>query len=173
MRKVLLFGCGSRTENIVGLPGETPGTWDGYEVTTLDVNPDHGTDMVFDLNTFPYPFADNSFDRVEGHQVLEHLGSLGDYRHLFREFEEWHRILKPGGYFVASVPMWNSLWAFGDPSHVRVINAGTLTFLDQESYKQVGKSPISDFRFCYKGNFSCVQTQEAGDNFFFILRAVK
>ena len=172
MRRVLLFGCGSNTAQVIALPGDV-GSWEGYEVTTLDNNPDHKPDVVFDLNEFPYPFDDNSFDRVEGHQVLEHIGSLGDYRHLFHEFEEWHRILKPGGYFVASVPMWNSLWAFGDPSHVRVINAGTLTFLNQDSYKDVGKTPISDFRFCYKGNFVTVDLKQSGENFYFILQAVK
>jgi hypothetical protein len=46
------------------------------------------------------------------------------------------------------------MWAWGDPSHRRVINEGSFTFLDQTQYaKQVGKTAMTDFRSLWKGDF--------------------
>ena len=33
-----------------------------------------GVDVVHDLNKFPYPFKDESFDEIKALAVLEHLG---------------------------------------------------------------------------------------------------
>src|SRR5437764_5780061 len=40
------------------------------------------------------PFADRSFDLVLGHAVLHHLPGLD------RAFDEFHRVLRPGGWIV-------------------------------------------------------------------------
>jgi SAM-dependent methyltransferase len=168
VKKALLFGCGHRKVKGVQLITDDGPGWEGYELTTLDFNADVNPDVVWDLNNFPYPFADNSFDRIEGHQVLEHIGKQGDHIHFFEEFNQWHRILKPGGLFIASVPGHGSIWQLGDPSHVRVINEGTVGFLDQDAYRECDTSPRTDFRYCYRGDFK-VQCQPAGDNFLFIL----
>jgi hypothetical protein len=39
--------------------------------------------------------------------------------------------------------------------------------------KQVGKTPMSDYRAYYRGDFETVWTYETGDNFMFILKAIK
>jgi SAM-dependent methyltransferase len=130
-------------------------------VTTLDNNVDHLPDVLWDLNEFPYPFEDNTFDEIHAYEVLEHIGTQGDYRHFFKEFEEYARILKPQGSFFGSTPLWNDMWAWGDPSHTRVINSGSLVFLDQSEYeRQIGKTPMSDFRFCYKADLRVAFTEE-------------
>ncbi len=81
---------------------------------------------------------------------------------------------KPDGYFFGIVPSWDSLWALGDPSHTRVISNGTLVFLFQKSYvDQVGKTPMSDFRFYYKADFELIDQRTRMDTFQFILKANK
>lgn len=170
MKFQLLLGCGSNKNKQVWEQGDTE--WG--QLTTLDIDPCHNPDIVWDLNQLPWPFQDNTFDEIHAYEVLEHLGTQGDYKAFFAQFSEIHRILTPGGKLFATVPAWNDLWAFGDPSHTRIINEGTLTFLNQEQYqKQVGKSQMSDYRSIYKADFVPRHAEYKGKHFIFILEAVK
>lgn|SRR5574343_1316869 len=165
--KELLLGCGSKTKKDLVVNDKN----EFENVVRLDINADHNPDVVWDLRNHPLPFANNEFDEIHAYEVLEHLASQGDYEFFFKEFTEYNRILKPGGLFFASCPMWNSFWAFGDPSHKRIISKGTITFLDQDHYKdQVGKTQISDFRYLYKVDFKTIYIKESPETFYFILR---
>ena len=124
MKKQLLIGCGSRRVNLTGR------VWE--ELVTLDINPAHDPDVLHDLTVLPLPFRDDEFDEIHAYEILEHTGQQGDYRFFFAQFQEFWRILKPDGLFIATVPHWQGLWAWGDPGHTRVINEGTLVFLCQE-----------------------------------------
>lgn len=172
MSRVLLVGAGRAHERRIMVDGR--GTWEGQELVTLDCNPNLKPDILADLNILPYYWAeDASFDEIHAYEVLEHLGAQGDFRHFFREFNEWWRILKPGGYFCGTVPAWDSFWALGEPSHTRVINEGTLVFLDQDEYiKQCdsGHSMMSDFRGIYTGDFERVGQRTEEGQFCFVLR---
>lgn len=118
--------------------------------------------------------GNNVFDEIHAYEVLEHIGAQGDYKLFFAQFTEFHRILKPNGLLFATVPMWCSPWAWGDPSHTRVITSGTLAFLSQKQYiDQVGKTPMSDFRPIYTADFDTLCAQETADTFLFVLRAIK
>ena len=71
-------------------------------------------------------------------------------------------------------PVLTAPWAWGDPSHKRIITRGSLVFLDQNQYKeQIGKTPMSDFRQWYKADFEVVREREAEHTYEFHLRAVK
>lgn len=171
MRRDLLIGCGGRRDKQVLAPGE-PKEWG--ELTALDINPDHKPDVVWDLNERPLPFGDDTFDSIRAFEVLEHLGRQGDYRTFFAEWEEWWRILKPGGHIIGTSPHWSSAWAWMDPGHTRAMGPELLTFLIQPEYtKQVGKTPMSDYRFCYRADFDVVQCAVVDGVFQFGLRAVK
>lgn len=162
-KRVLVLGCGSRHFEVA----------EGWEAVRVDNNAEHKPDLVWDLEALPLPFGDGFFDQIVAVEVLEHLRSQGDWRGFFADFSEYWRLLKPDGYFVATVPMWNSVWAWGDPSHKRIINRGSVTFLDQSQYTaQIGKTPMSDFRFCYQADFEVVRERET-DTYEFTLRAVK
>ena len=166
----LLLGCGSsRVKKL-----HEPGNKEFKQLVTLDYNEDHEPDVVHDLEIFPYPFKHDAFDEIHAYEVLEHTGNQGDYRFFFKQFEELYRILKPNGKLYASVPAWDNVWALGDPSHKRVLSHASLVFLCQDEYeKQVGKTPMSDYRFCYQGNFDILHQQYKDGMFFFILKAIK
>ena len=167
----LLLGAGSNRTRKLVYGGRTE--WSG--LVTLDMNADHKPDVVWDLEQRPLPFEDNTFDTISAFEVLEHIGRQGDWRSFFEEWAEYWRILKPGGLFLGTSPHWQSPWAWGDPGHVRVVTAESFVFLHQPAYTaQVGITPMTDYRFCYKADFDVihlhvneVQQQE------YVLRAIK
>jgi len=166
----LLIGCGSRRDKIIFYEGKK--AW--VNLTTLDINIDHLPDVVWDLNNTPLPFDDDSFDEIHAYEVLEHIGIQGDYKFFFDQFSDFWRILKPNGAIIGICPMFNSPWAYGDPSHTRVIQKENFVFLDQAQYTiQVGKTPMSDFRYIYKADFNTTYIEEKDGSLLFALTAVK
>jgi len=172
--KELILGCGGKYIPDI-LMGSAP--LPERHFIRLDNNADHNPDIIFDLNDLrgiPLPFEDNSFDYIHAYEVLEHLSSQGNYHFFFKEFTEYHRILKPGGCFIGSVPAPGSPWVWGDPSHTRHLPPEVFTFLSQKEYdKQVGKTAMSDFRYLYKADFDLYAIEEKDGFLYFILKAVK
>jgi SAM-dependent methyltransferase len=164
----LLIGCGQRRKKLMAEDGREE--WDG--LVTLDINPDHKPDVVHDLTVLPLPFEDNTFDEIHAYEVLEHTGQQGDWRFFFAQFTEFWRILKPGGHFFGTTPGPHSPW--GDPGHTRVISHDVITFLSQAEYtKQVGVSPMTDYRFVYQADFDIQYVRTSATAFLFGLEAVK
>lgn len=170
MRRELLLGCGAKRDKLIAPPDHKE--WEG--LVTLDVEARHDPDVVWDLNQTPWPFEDDSADEIHAYEVLEHLGQQGDAKAFFAHFWEMWRILKPGGLVIATVPSWKSMWAFGDPGHRRVINGGSLIFLNQEEYhNQVGVTAMCDYRNTWRGDFVKVSEKELEHQYCFVLEAVK
>jgi hypothetical protein len=170
----LLIGCGADRVKRIGIEGNNEWT----ELVTLDFNADHNPDVVHDLNKVPYPFEDNAFDEIHGYEILEHLGTQGDFRTFFDQFSEFWRLLKPNGLLIGTSPHWTSKWIWGDPGHTRVISLEVLTFLSQACYtEQIGKTTMTDYRFIYKADFDLIHSSETGPpdnrNYRYVLRAIK
>lgn len=171
MRCELLIGCGDQRSKRLSMPGVDT-EWSN--LTTLDVSERCKPDVLWDLNNVPLPFDDNSFDEIHAYEVLEHTGTQGDWRFFFRQFQDFWRIMKPGALFIATCPMWDSPWAWSDPGHSRIISRHTLAFLSQSEYEaQVGKTPMTDYRDVYSGNFETIGVHEEEHNFGFVLKAIK
>ncbi len=94
--QILDIGCGST---------KTPGA------VGLDISPDTAADIVHDLDVFPYPIEDSSFDQILLQDVIEHV------REPIRVFEELHRIARPGARVQLRTPHFSSVLAYGDPTH--------------------------------------------------------
>jgi len=111
LSKVLDIGCGRHK-----LPGSIG----------LDIVPLEGVDVVHDLNQFPYPFSDNSFDSVRLSHVIEHTQSI------IRTMEEIHRILKPGGELEITTPHYTDASSWQDPTHHWHLNSRSFDFFAED-----------------------------------------
>lgn len=167
----LLLGCGSSRIKKLARPGYEE--WSG--LVTLDVVDTHKPDVVHDIASLPLPFADDTFDEIHAYEVMEHVGQQGDWRFFLDQWSDLWRILKHGGMFFGTSPHWNSGWAWGDPGHTRIIGAECLTFLSQPNYEQqVGVTPMTDYRFCYRADFDLVHCRvNEAQQTEYVLQAVK
>jgi hypothetical protein len=166
----LLIGCGNSRRKKLAFDDN----WEWTELTTLDHDPNCGADIFHDLDDVPWPVASDRFDEVHAYEVLEHLGAQGDFQAFFAHFGEIYRVLKSGGMLMATVPAWDDVWAWADPSHRRVIAPQTLIFLDRTQYeRQIGKTAMTDFRWLWSGDFEPVAAEVADGCFKFALRAHK
>lgn len=161
----LLIGCGHDRRKLIRLPNQGD-SW--HSLVTLDHNPDVSPMVVADLEKIDLPFPDSTFDEIHAYQVLEHTGKQGDAAFFFRQFDEFARILKVGGMFFAACPSYKSQWAWGDPSHTRVLTAGTISFLDRERYNE--GSSRTDFRHLFISNWEIVAVEEGDENLIFVLK---
>lgn len=69
-------------------------------------------DVAHDLNVLPWPWPDETFDKVIARAVLEHLDI-----DLVTSLNECWRLLKPGGIVYLKLPYWDSDIAHQDPTH--------------------------------------------------------
>ena len=111
-KKILDIGCGrKKVEGAIGL--------------------DHaalpGVDIVCNLNE-ALPLDDNTFDIVIANQVLEHVENIIGLVY------EVHRVLKPGGLFIAHCPYFRSSWAWIDPTHIRGFSVNSLDYFSENTW---------------------------------------
>jgi ubiquinone/menaquinone biosynthesis C-methylase UbiE len=110
--KVLDLGCGNKKR--LGAVG-------------VDFNSRTDADIVHNLNVFPYPFEDLSFDEIYIDNTLEHLDDV------MAVMEELHRICKQGGVVKVIVPYFRSLWACIDPTHKHFFTVNSFAYFDPEN----------------------------------------
>ena len=168
----ILLGCGSSRVKKMAWPGREK--WSG--LVTLDFAKDpHGPDVVHDIASLPLPFDDNSADEIHAYEVMEHVGAQGDWRFFFDQWSDIWRVLKDGGRFFGTSPHHSSPWAWGDPGHTRIVGPEQLTYLSQPQYdRQVGVTPMTDYRFRYRADFDLVHSRvNEGQIYEYVLQAVK
>lgn len=107
--KVLDLGCGNKKRS--GAVG-------------IDFNSRTAADIIHNLNDFPYPLEDSSFDEIYLDNTLEHLDDV------IRVMEEVHRIVKLGGLVKVIVPYFRSLWAHIDPTHKHFFTVNSFAYFD-------------------------------------------
>ena len=112
-KKRLNLGCG---------PDIRPG------FLNLDGLPLKGVDVVHDLDTFPYPFADGTFDEIHASHVLEHVADLP------RTMAELRRITSPGGRIILRVPHFSCGVSYRDPTHRRLFSYFTFDYFTSECF---------------------------------------
>jgi SAM-dependent methyltransferase len=111
--RTLDVGCGSKKH-----PG----------AVGIDLSPQTDADVVHDLNAFPWPLEDSSFDEILLQDVLEHL------RDPYGVFAELHRVGRPGARIQLRTPHFSSSLAYSDPTHVHFFSAAAVRALAEPGF---------------------------------------
>lgn len=94
-------------------------------------------DVLHDLETFPWPWDDESIDEVLMNHVLEHLGeSVSVYLSIIKEL---YRICKPGAIIHIFVPHPRHDNFISDPTHVRAVTPFGLSLFNQAQNRKHAK----------------------------------
>jgi SAM-dependent methyltransferase len=102
--RVLDLGCGRNKQ-----PG----------AVGVDRHPASHADVLCDLNRFPYPFLDDSFDEIHLHHVIEHLDDV-----VAVVAEIW-RVARPGARILIGTPHFSSIHSYTDPGHRQRLARGS------------------------------------------------
>ncbi|MBI1897178.1 MAG: methyltransferase domain-containing protein [Acidobacteria bacterium] len=92
----------------------------------IDRNPKTKADVLCDLDRFPYPFRDASFDAVRAVHVIEHVSDV------VRTMEEFHRLLRSGGRVLVVTPHYTDFSSFCDPTHRWHLNSFSFRYFGED-----------------------------------------
>ena len=123
----------------------------GY--VNLDKKAYKGIQVVHNLDIFPWPFDDESFEEIRAIDVFEHL------IYFTEAMDECWRILMPGGMLIIQGPLAGSRNHYLDPTHRRGFLADSLDMFDRST--QRGKKcayGIGDWKILQKDEITAGKT---------------
>ena len=91
----------------------------------VDRNANTRADVLCDLDRFPYPFRDSSFDELRAIHVIEHVSDV------IRAMEEFHRLVVPGGRVFIETPHYTDFSSFCDPTHRWHLNSFSFRYFGE------------------------------------------
>ncbi len=102
-------------------------------------------DIVHDLNSFPWPFENESFGEIYMNDIIEHLDDT------IKVMEEIHRLLIIGGKVHIRVVYWNHRYAFSDPTHVKFFSEACFDFFvgKRRGYYTKARFKLENLEYIY------------------------
>lgn len=130
----------------------------------VDIVKTEATDIVMDLEKFPWKFEDNSVEEIFCSHYVEHTPDL------VRFMDECWRILVPGGKMTIIAPYYSSIRAWQDPTHKRAISEATFLYFnkqwrEQNKLEHYGIKSDFDFSYGYVLNPNWANRNEEARNF--------
>lgn len=111
----------------------------------VDVEKKCNPDQVLDLEQTPWPFEDDSFDRITADNVLEHLGQTP--RVFTAVMKEMYRVSNDGAEWFINVPHHRCDLYWDDYTHVRVLTPKTFKMFDQKFNYETIERKLSESTF--------------------------
>lgn len=118
-------------------------------------------DIVWDLESFPWPFRNDTVEEINLFHILEHLGASPEI--FMKVIQELYRISKDGAKIHIVVPHPSHSDFISDPTHVRAISFDLLLKFSKESNRKWIKENKADTPFALLldvdfefQNFHCV-----------------
>jgi SAM-dependent methyltransferase len=91
----------------------------------IDLNAASAADVIVDLDRFPYPFADGTFDELRAIHVIEHVSDV------IKTMEEFHRLVRKGGRIRIETPHYTDFSSFCDPTHKSHLNSFSFRYFGE------------------------------------------
>ncbi|MFA5350616.1 MAG: class I SAM-dependent methyltransferase [Candidatus Omnitrophota bacterium] len=133
--RILDLGCGNN---------KAPGS------IGVDISVESRADVLCNLNIYPLPFKNNSFDGVVSKQVFEHLDDVEKLMH------EIHRITKDKAIISVYVPHFSCFFSYGDPSHKRTFSVFAFDKISQRCGFRVLSKKITFHRAIRRYMLDCL-----------------
>lgn len=134
---ILDIGCGTRKAE----PG----------ALGIDRSPSPATDIVWDLDQYPWPLDSNRFERIHLSHIIEHVHDV------MATMAEVHRVARPGGSVFVTTPHFSSHNSYTDPTHVRHLAAASFDHLTGKNFESFNGAPfrfdIENLELTFGGNF--------------------
>jgi len=99
--------------------------------TNVDLFPECNPDQVVDLEAVPWPWKDNSVEKVVFNHSLEHIGA--NSRTFLAIMKELYRVCRADALIVINVPHPRHDQFIGDPTHVRIISPDVLSLFSKKN----------------------------------------
>lgn len=98
----------------------------------IDVHPRSVADIIWDLNRFPWPIENDSFDRIHLSHIVEHIPDLPAM------MQELHRIARDGADLFFATPHFSSHNSYTDPTHVHHLAARSFQYFTGKDFATFG-----------------------------------
>jgi SAM-dependent methyltransferase len=105
----------------------------------IDRHPRSVADIIWDLDDFPWPLEDNSFDRIYMSHIIEHV------RDVNRTMAEIYRVCKPDAEVNIITPHFSSHNSFTDPTHLRHLAARSFEYFGGTDFATFGVIDVDFF----------------------------
>ena len=92
----------------------------------VDRNPASRADVMADLDRFPYPFRDSSFDALQAVHVIEQSSDV------IRSMEEFHRLVRAAARCLIVTPHYTDFSSFCDPTHRWHLNSFSMRYFGKD-----------------------------------------
>ena len=133
---ILDLGCGKKKQE----PGSIG----------VDRQPGSHADIFADLGRFPWPFRDNSADKIYLSHFIEHQ------RDILGAMAEVYRVAKGGAQVVIVTPHFTSPDSYTDPTHLFHLGFHSFDYFERESFQDftynAGGFRIVERRLTFGGN---------------------
>lgn len=120
----------------------------------IDISNNSKADLLHDLNTYPYPFKDDSVFDINCSHFVEHVKDLKQF------IEECYRILVPGGHIYITAPYYTSIRAIQDYTHLRSICEFTFDYFSDDKLREMNILEM----YKSKANFKVISKRYIFDN---------
>jgi SAM-dependent methyltransferase len=114
----------------------------------VDIVKTKSTDIVHDLEKYPWPFKDNSVSEAHISNYFEHLNDP------IKFMNELHRVMKKGAQCTVISPYYSSMRAWQDPTHRLAVSEASFLYYNQDWLKtnhleHYGVTADFDFSYGY------------------------
>ena len=117
----------------------------------IDKSPGPATDIVWDLDEYPWPLESNRFERIHLSHIIEHV------RDVMAAMAEVHRVAQSGASVFLTTPHFSSHNSYADPTHVRHLAAASFEHLTGKNFETFAGAPfrfdIVSLQLTFGGNF--------------------
>jgi glycosyltransferase involved in cell wall biosynthesis len=160
MTRALDLGCGTRPRN----------PFNADELFGVDIDDSLGAGVVkADLAAGPIPYGDNAFEFVTAFDLLQHIPGMAQVAQSRSPFidlmNEVHRVLKPGGHFLAMTPAHRQAALPSDPAQGCVFTEETFPLAFDDVHR---KASVDGFT----GTFRIVLQEWRGEHIFAVMQKV-